>query len=265
MGATRVRASVHRCGLALLTLGAIAGCRDRAVARAADGTRAPVLVELFTSEGCSSCPPAEAELARLVATQPIPSALVIPVAMHVDYWDELGWPDPFAAFWATARQRSYASAGRGSIYTPEAIVDGDKDFVGSDDNAARSLIESAARAPRAQVVLRVSGAARGMDLPVSISVAPLPPGADAADLVLAVTEGGLRVEVKRGENAGKTLTHDGVARSLAVIAEVPRAGGTFDGVAGVAAALRRENVRIVAFVQERRSRRVLGVGVLASL
>src|SRR5262245_32430137 len=82
----------------------------------------PVIVELFTSEGCSSCPPADEVLARLERTQPISGAMIVPLAFHVDYWDDLGWPDPFASASFTSRQGTYAVHGR--MYTPQAVVDG---------------------------------------------------------------------------------------------------------------------------------------------
>src|SRR5438309_4363112 len=108
----------------------------------------PVLVELFTSEGCSDCPPADALLEKLIATQPIAGAEVIGLGQHVDYWDQQGWKDRFSSAALTNRQHVYgASFALESVYTPQMIVDGRAQFVGSDGNAARKAIERAIASP----------------------------------------------------------------------------------------------------------------------
>lgn len=196
---------------------------------------APVLVELFTSEGCSSCPPADAELARLDARQPIPGALVVPLAHHVDYWDSLGWPDPFARAEATKRQRWY-----GGNYTPQAIVDGGEEMVGSRGAALEAAIARAARRPHVAVAIAV---AEGGEVTVS---APEVPGARA---FVALVQTHARVSVPRGENAGRTLDHTAVVRALEAGRRV-----RFTPPKGVA----RADLRVVAFVQDEASRRVLG-------
>jgi hypothetical protein len=110
--------------------------------------RVPVVVELFTSEGCSSCPPADALLARLDKTQPVEGAEVIPLAMHVDYWNQLGWADPFSSHQFSERQGEYAAAfGKEDVYTPQMVVDGVKEFNGSNSSLARETIGKAAREP----------------------------------------------------------------------------------------------------------------------
>src|SRR5499427_8004033 len=119
----------------------------------ADGVRSPVIVELFTSEGCSSCPPADEVLAQLQQTQPIAGAEVIALSEHVDYWNYIGWSDPFSSSSFSARQQTYAQAfgQQDRVYTPQMIVDGQTEFNGSAMNKAREEIAKAARSPKADV------------------------------------------------------------------------------------------------------------------
>src|SRR5213594_3831029 len=99
--------------------------------------RGPVLVELFTSEGCSSCPPADALLARLEKSQPVAEAEIIVLSEHVDYWNRLGWRDPFSSVEFTLRQQRYTEGfRRDGAYTPQMVVDGRVEFVGSDERQA---------------------------------------------------------------------------------------------------------------------------------
>src|SRR5690242_801257 len=118
--------------------------------------RRPVVVELFTSEGCSSCPPADALLAELVSKQPIDDVQIIPLAFHVDYWNNLGWMDRFSAPKFTQRQRDYGQAMKlRSIYTPQMVVNGHEEFVGSDREAAQKAIAQAASDHTVNVQLKV--------------------------------------------------------------------------------------------------------------
>jgi len=120
--------------------------------------KVPVLVELFTSEGCSSCPPADKLLARLQRQQPAAGALIIPLSEHVDYWDGASWRDPFSSPAFTARQGAYVRALRAQdTYTPEMVVDGQAEFVGSDEDAALNSISAAAEVRKAKVEVSVSG------------------------------------------------------------------------------------------------------------
>src|SRR3954465_9521266 len=101
----------------------------------APSARVPVVVELFTSEGCSSCPPADALLSRLAKEQPVAGAQIIPLGMHVTYWDQLGWKDPASLPDATTRQQDYGRVfGEDRVYTPQAVVDGHDELVGSDEH-----------------------------------------------------------------------------------------------------------------------------------
>jgi hypothetical protein len=219
----------------------------------------PILVELFTSEGCSDCPPADTVLQKLIETQPIGGAEIIGLGQHVDYWDRQGWKDRFSSAALTNRQHLYATRFRNeSIYTPQMVVDGRLEFVGSDAAAARRAIERSLSTMHGalRITLDTITADR---VGVSVNASDLPATArgDRADIVVAVTEDQLRSDVKRGENHGRVLTHSGVVRYMATIGEA----GASPAQANIplAADWQRDHLRVVAFVQELHSR-----GVLAS-
>lgn len=233
-----------------------------------DGKRA-VLVELFTSEGCSSCPPADELLAELDRTQPIAGAEIIVLSEHVDYWNRLGWVDPFSSPAFSDRQSRYGDAfGSDRIYTPQMIVDGQAEFVGSQSARARSAIASAANKPKAavRVELARSTDAAGARIPLSIRIENLPntTSNDTAEVLLALTESGLASRVSRGENAGRRLGHTAVVRKLDVIGTVDPGKSSFntEAVVQIKDQWNRSHVRAVVFVQERKSRRVLGAAAL---
>jgi len=219
----------------------------------------PVLVELFTAEGCSSCPPADTLLEKLIESQPAAGAEIVALGEHVDYWDRLGWKDRFSSAALTSRQQKYADRSKGSdIYTPQMVVDGRDAFVGSDVNAARRAIERAIAAPHGVVRLALDLADSSV-VHVTATVSGLPPASpgDRADLIVAVTEDRLRTDVKRGENQGRTLSHAAVVRDLRTVAEALGASSSADAKIKLASDWVRLHLKIVAFVQERSSRRVL--------
>jgi hypothetical protein len=227
--------------------------------------RTPVVVELFTSEGCSDCPPADALLKQLELQQPIPRVQVIAIEEHVDYWNHDGWIDPFSSPDWTLRQQDYVAKLRaGTEYTPQMVVDGESQLVGSFAAAAERTIEIAAISPRVAVAI-TPGKADGDDAQeFSVSVGSLS-GAKAsgdADVWLAVTEDGLHSSVSAGENAGHELYHAAVLRSLKKIGEVKSGGGSgsFSGDARVKfnSHWNRADLRVVAFVQEKHSLKILG-------
>jgi hypothetical protein len=231
---------------------------------AAPGQRAPVVVELFTSEGCSSCPPADDLLRRLEQTQPVAGVEVIALEQHVDYWNRLGWTDPFSAPEFSARQGDYASYFNNvSVYTPQMIVDGQTEFPGNNQTKARNAIIAAAQKPKAVISLAHAGAAKPEGIPLSVRVEKLPTLAagDTVEVLLAITEDALRTDVPLGENAGHTLAHAAVVRELSSLGNIDRRGSApfaAQPVVALSAKWQLKNLRAVVFVQEHDSRRVLG-------
>lgn len=235
----------------------------------ASGARIPVIVELFTSEGCSSCPPADALLAKLEEAQPIPGAEIIAIEEHVDYWDSLGWKDPYSSFEWTMRQQQYAEAfGSGSIYTPQMVVDGRAEFVGSRERQAGKEILQSTRVVKVDVIVAPDKPGTDGTQRFTIRVGKLSgaSNSDAADVWLGMTESKLQSSVTRGENAGEQLRHTSVLRTLKKIGKAePNKDQAFAGEQRVRldSTWKRENTRVIVFVQERKSRKILGAGFSA--
>jgi len=212
---------------------------------------AAVLVELFTSEGCSSCPPADAVLEQLQREQPVPGVELIVLSEHVDYWNDLGWKDPFSDALFSERQSAYGSR----IYTPQAIVDGRIDVLGSDRAGIARAASSAARDPHG--TLELVRTPKG----VRISVGKLSGHSDAA-VTVAVVEDGLVSKVTRGENAGRTLPHTAVVRSLREAGRIPAGAAQWSAEVPVPVDVSWKKARVIAFVQDGRSRHILAAGAL---
>jgi hypothetical protein len=233
-----------------------------------NANRTPVIVELFTSEGCSSCPPADALLAKLENEQLVQSAEVIALEEHVDYWNDLGWTDPFSSRDWTARQLLYAGAlGNGNAYTPQMVVDGTAEFVGSQERRARLAILEASGKEKTPLTIALTppGTAGTEHLSVRVGKLRTATAADGPEVWLAVTETGLHRAVTGGENAGEDLHHAAVVRTMSKIGEASGDGETsFTGNATIpiAKAWNREKLRAVVFVQEKRRRRILGAAAV---
>jgi hypothetical protein len=211
---------------------------------AADTLRAPVLVELFTSEGCSSCPPADRHLQQL-------DSQAIVLSEHVDYWNQLGWKDKFSSPVYTERQEVYAKQfGIEGPYTPQMVVDGVAQFSGGDTHRAAVEIDKATNRAKATVVLARTVAG------VQVDIEGVP---HEADIWVAVADDNDMTRVAAGENKGRTLSHVAVVRSLKKVGYVKR-GGTFAHQVELPAG--SSGKRIVVFLQEAGQGRMWGAAML---
>ena len=228
------------------------------------GARTPVLVELFTSEGCSSCPPADALLEKLDQQQPIPGAEVIALEEHVNYWDQQGWVDPFSGAQWTERQQDYAAARHDhGIYTPQMVINGQAEFVGSREREARQAIAAAAAQTHPEITVSNISSNKPNECQFKVSVGKLsqPNNAPQADVYLAITETGLHSAVKAGENSGVDVRHSAVVRTLKKIGSADMVRDpAFSGDPSIKLDKnwKRENLRAVVFVQDKRGHHVLG-------
>ena len=221
--------------------------------------RVPVIAELFTSEGCSSCPPADGLLEDLLQEQPIKGVYVIPLSEHVTYWDHQGWKDPFSAQQYTVRQQQYGLRFNiESIYTPQLVIDGSRELVGSDKRAIDRALTEAAKT--AKPALTVTATVAEGSLNLTAAGAGLTAEKDA-ELVFAVTEDHLVIDVPRGENAKRTLKHSGVVRWLKSAGTIGSSPAT--ATVKLAQDWHRENLRVVAFVQSKKDRRVVAAAFSA--
>ncbi len=221
-------------------------------------TRVPVLLELFTSEGCSSCPPADRLLEILDQKQPVAGPELIVLSEHVDYWDGLGWRDPFSSPQYTARQQDYTNKYNfDGVYTPQLVVDGQFGFVGSDGRAASSAIQKAIR--ERKIPIGISNLSRDANhVSAHIGLPANQSFKGRAVLYVAVADNRTDSQVTRGENAGKSLAHVAVTRVLKQVRaiDLPNASAK-DVLLPVSSGA--SGSRIVAFIQDPKSGHVLGV------
>jgi hypothetical protein len=232
--------------LAILVVAVISICMAVLAKTTEPGVpRKAVVVELFTSEGCSSCPPADELLAHLRQDLSAKNIQVIPLGLHVDYWNSLGWKDRFSSAEFSQRQEQYTQSLRvDGPYTPEMVVDGVVEFVGNDAGHAQRSIREAASQPEVATV-KISSAADQLAVQVKAQGS-----AKDAQVVLAITEDNLTTQVGSGENGGRTLHHAAVVRELRQLGRLHE--GSFE--ANVALKLdkdwKRNDLRAVVFVQE---------------
>jgi hypothetical protein len=207
-----------------------------------DAVQHPVLVELFTSEGCSSCPPADELLARLERTQP-----VIVMSEHVDYWNRIGWTDPYSSHAFSERQEAYARRFRiNGPYTPQMVVDGRTEFVGSDGYEAVSAIRAASKSQKAAI--RIGGGEKS----ATVDVDPFP---HHADVYVAYAADSGTQDVLRGENKGRRLHHVAIVNSFQSVGRVDEKSGLHLEVPV------RPDARLIVFVQEPGNGPVWGVAM----
>jgi hypothetical protein len=251
--------------LALATCcGAAANSRPQETTPSSMAPHTAVLVELFTSEGCSSCPPADDLLTDVIRNQPVANVTIVGFGEHVDYWDNLGWRDVFSAPAFTARQSDYEVQvfHTGSIYTPQAVIDGRIQVVGSDSAALRRAVANAAKSAKASISLSVSAAsdlAAQIDVTIPSEIAT----AHGLDVMAAVVERNLTTKVQRGENGGRLLKHGAVARTLVSAGTIKPSERTFSRrmTFHVDSGWKRPDLQVVAFVQDHATKVVAGAAV----
>ena len=214
-----------------------------------------VLVELFTSEGCSSCPPADRQLMELDRTQPIPGAHIVVLSEHVDYWNSLGWQDPFSSHQWSQRQEEYGRQfGLQSVYTPQMVVNGAYQLVGGDGRALRAAVEKSAQTPRVEVSLsNVSRTGNRLHLAFTTGASP------KATLFAVVADDADQSSVQRGENAGRRLEHVAVARSLTRIADLDGTAGSGEAEIDLPASAEVRPLRLVLFARNDKTGHIVGV------
>ncbi|HSL83543.1 MAG TPA: DUF1223 domain-containing protein [Thermoanaerobaculia bacterium] len=246
--------------LALPLLAALAWHAGGAGAAAPPAADTPVVMELFTSQGCSSCPAADRLLTRLGA-EPELSSRLFPLAFHVDYWNHSGWTDPFSSRAWTERQRRYArELSGGRVYTPQLVVNGSSQTVGNDEEEVLALLrEALARRPAADLHVRLS--AGGPDrlraqVTAEMASAPEAPSqvkAKSLELLVALYQKDLTTSVGKGENEGRRLENDYVVRHLERAGKLPAQPGA-TAEAAVTFALEpgwdRSDLGVVAFLQD---------------
>lgn len=234
-------------GITALIVAAVFWVND-ASAASSDQSTPVTVIELFTSEGCSSCPPAEANLGRLADRDDI-----IALAYHVDYWDYIGWADPFASPEHTKRQRAYAHTLKNrTIYTPQMVFQGVFDTPGSRSGQIEDGYKAAQKVPRIPVSLAM-GDGGILDIQIGDGVAN-----DANILLVTYTQRATS-EVTRGENAGKFLEHRNVVKTVEKIGHWNDAAVNLTHIQPSASG---EAIGCAVLLQERAGGRIIGAAAL---
>jgi hypothetical protein len=224
---------------------------------AGSAKRKAVVVELFTSEGCSSCPPADALLSRLSGQKSANGAEIIPLGFHVDYWDHQGWRDRFSSHDFTERQQKYSEHfNLDGPYTPQMVVDGESEFVGSSSGQAQEKIaEAAAEQQQAEIQLSAAPAQHVM-------VRVHAEGVATGEVMMAITEDNLSNKVGGGENGGRELHHVAVVRQFRSLGQLKNGEFQEQEALQIAKDWKAQDLRCVVFVQMPRNGSILGAASL---
>lgn len=224
----------------------------------ASASSVPILVELFTSEGCSDCPPADAFLQALDAKQPLPGAQLIVLEEHVDYWDDKGWRDPFSSHALTQRQEKYVDRlhVKDGAYTPQMVVDGSEAFVGNNRVEAAQALQKEISTPKTGVDISAVHVENGKVF-AHIATGGLP---SKAEVFIALALDHAQSQVLHGENGGRELQHVAVVRRLNAVGKVKK-GEPFSKDITLPLDQANESYRVIAFVQEPDEGRVLGAAM----
>ena len=247
--------NLDRCRLGVLAAFSLAAMWILFPAAALAAPANPILVELFTSEGCSDCPPADAFLKALDAAQPIPGAQLIVLEEHVDYWDDQGWRDPFSSHAFTLRQSEYVERlhVKNGPYTPQMVIDGSEAFVGSDRPQAGRAFAKEIPVPKISVQISAIHIEDGKILAhLEIGAAPL-----KAEVFIAVALDHAESQVLKGENGGRQLQHVAVVERLDSVGKIQK-GETFSKDVAIKMDHPEKNYRVIAFVQQADEGKVLG-------
>jgi hypothetical protein len=233
----------------------------------ADKPSQPVVVELFTSEGCSSCPPADALLLQLETSQSIPGASIIAIEEHVDYWNHDGWTDPYSSAEWTQRQVDYVTHFKDKEpYTPQQIVDGQVEMTGGQEQKTAQAIQQAAAQPKTEITLTAANSSPdGTQLSVRVGKLTGSTDRDSAEIWLAITESGLASSVNAGENAGRNLRHAPVLRSLHKIGVANAKNDSafeFSQKLRFKSSWNRQNLQLAVLIQEKKSLKILGAAAI---
>ncbi len=220
-----------------------------------------VLVELFTSEGCSSCPSADSVLAQLQKEQRLKGIHVITLGEHVAYWNYLGWRDPYSAESFSERQHRYASVFRSkTVYTPQLIIDGHVETAATSYEKILKDVKTAETQPKAELDVKlVKSGNKAVTVKCAIHVPDKLVVQDAA-IYVAVVEDNLVSVISRGENSGRTLAHSSVVRDLHQIGSFRENSSGIEATVNIAPSWKRKDVRIVVFMQTGGDLQVRGAG-----
>jgi hypothetical protein len=217
----------------------------------------PIVVELFTSEGCSSCPPADLLLRKLDSSQPIAGAHLIVLEEHVDYWDDLGWKDPFSSHEFTLRQSAYADRLKvRAPYTPQMVIDGNLEVLGSDARRVQAVLDSTRSLPTVPVRLSSLTIENGK-VHAHVETGNLP---SKAEIFVGLALDRADTEVKRGENGGRHLEHVAVLQSLHHQGKA-QAGQSFTREVTIPAKSPGAAYRVIAIIQEPDQGKIIGAAV----